>query len=79
MALLKRNFNLEGKIPEESDLLHMYVRGDMIQGVFTCRIFIGISSYPREFLDFNDLIISLISLVAVYFIFMFVKGSLKFL
>jgi hypothetical protein len=60
-------------------LLRMYVRGDMIQGVLTCRIFIGISSYPWEFLDFSNLIISLISLVVVYFIFIFVKGSLKFL
>ena len=54
----------------------MFVRGDMIQAVLTCRIFIGISSYPWEFLDFSDLIISL---VIVYFIFMFVKVSLKFL
>jgi hypothetical protein len=46
MALLKKILIWRGKVPEESDLLRMYVRGDMIQGVLTCRIFIGISSYP---------------------------------
>ena len=43
---ISQNFNQEGKMLEESDLLHMYVRGDMMKGVLTFRIFIGISSYP---------------------------------
>jgi hypothetical protein len=45
-GLISENFNQEGKIPEESDLLHMYVRGNMIKVVPIFRIFIGISSYP---------------------------------
>jgi len=39
------NFNREGKIHDKSDLLHMYVRGDVMKGVLTFRIFIGIPSY----------------------------------
>jgi hypothetical protein len=46
-----------GKIPDESDLLHMYDRGDVMKSVLTFRIFVGIPSYPWEFLDFSDLII----------------------
>jgi len=61
-----------GKMPDESDLLHMYDRGDVMKGVLSFRIFIGIPSYPREVLDFSDLIIFSISLGVVYFSFMFV-------
>jgi len=43
-GLISENFNRQGKIPDESDLLHMYVR-DVIKGVLTFRIFIGIPSY----------------------------------
>jgi len=45
-GFISANFNQEGKTPDESDLLHMYVRGDVIKGVLTLRIFIGILSYP---------------------------------
>jgi hypothetical protein len=41
-GFISENFN----IPNESDLLRMYVRGDVIKGVLTFRIFIGIPSYP---------------------------------
>jgi len=40
------NFNQEGKIPDKNDLLHMYVGEDVVKGVLTFRIFIGIPSYP---------------------------------
>jgi hypothetical protein len=43
---MSKHFNREGKIPDESDFLHVYVRGDVIKGVLTSRIFIGITSYP---------------------------------
>ena len=36
-------------MPDESDLLHVYVRGDVMKGVLTFRIFIEIPSYPWEF------------------------------
>jgi len=45
-GFLSENFNQDGKIPHKSDLLHMYVRGDVMKGVLTFRIFIGIPSYP---------------------------------
>jgi len=32
-GFISKNFNREGKIPDESDLLHMYVRGDVMKGV----------------------------------------------
>ena len=41
-GFISENFNWEGKIPDESDLLCMYVRGDVMKGVLTFRIFIGI-------------------------------------
>jgi hypothetical protein len=56
-GFISENFNWEGKIPDESDLLHMYVRGDVIKDVLTFKLSIGIPSYPWEFLDFSDLII----------------------
>jgi hypothetical protein len=45
-GFISENFNREGKIPDENDLLHMYVKGDVIKGVLTFRIFVGIPSYP---------------------------------
>jgi hypothetical protein len=45
-GFISENFNQEGKIPDESDLLRMYVRGDVIKGVLAFRIFVGIPSYP---------------------------------
>jgi hypothetical protein len=59
-------------------LLRMYVRGDVMKGVLTFRIFIEILSNPWEFLDFSDLIIFSVSLGIIYFSFMFEQGSLKF-
>jgi hypothetical protein len=44
-GLISENFNWEGKIPDKSDLLHMCVIGDVIKGVLTFRISIGIQSY----------------------------------
>ena len=44
-GFISENFNWEGKIPDKSDLLHMYVRGDVMKGVLTFRIFIVIQSY----------------------------------
>jgi len=45
MGFISENFNWEGNTPDKSDLLHMYVRGAVMIGVFTCRIFIEIPSY----------------------------------
>jgi len=45
-SFISDNFDWEGKIPDESDLLHMYVRGDVMKEVLTFIIFRGIPSYP---------------------------------
>jgi hypothetical protein len=74
-GFISENFNREGKVRDESDLLHVYVRGAVMIDVFTCKILIGIPSYPWEFLDFSDLIIFSISLGVVYFSVMFEQGS----
>jgi hypothetical protein len=50
-----------------------------MNGVLILRIFTEISSYPNEFLDLRDLIISLISLVVVFSNIIFGKGLLKIL
>ena len=39
---ISENLNREGNIPDESDLLHMCVRGNVMKGVLTLIIFIGI-------------------------------------
>jgi hypothetical protein len=49
-----------------------------MNGVLILRIFTEILSYPNEFLDLRDLIISLISLV-VFSNIIFGKGLLKIL
>jgi hypothetical protein len=76
-GFISENFNQQRKIPNESGLLHMYVRGDAIKGVLTFRILIGIPSYPRVSLNISDLIFFSISLGVVHFSFIFEQGSLK--
>jgi len=56
-GFISENFNQQRKIPNESDLLHMYVRGDAMKGVLTFRILIGIPSYQGVFLNFIGLLI----------------------
>ena len=45
-GIISENFNREGNIPDESDILHIYVKGDVIKGVLIFKIFVGIPSYP---------------------------------
>jgi hypothetical protein len=47
----------------ERDLLQIYVKGELIAGALVFKILTEISSYPLEFLGFNDLIMFSISLV----------------
>jgi hypothetical protein len=64
-------------MPVERDLLQIKVKGERIQGVLNFRIFVGISSYTHEFLDFSDSMILLISCVKACFHFIFGKALLK--
>jgi multisubunit Na+/H+ antiporter MnhG subunit len=34
-GFISESFHHEGKIPEENDLLHMYVKGDTMKGLLT--------------------------------------------
>ena len=43
-GFISENFNQEGKIPDESDLLHMHVGADATKGALTFRTFIGLPS-----------------------------------
>jgi hypothetical protein len=52
-------FNLSGKTPVLRIALQMYVNGEIISGELNFMILLEISSYPLEFLVFNDLIIFL--------------------
>ena len=54
-------FNLVGKILEERDLLHIYVKGELIKIVLNCKILTEISSHQQEVSVFKDLIIFAVS------------------
>jgi hypothetical protein len=47
--------------PGERDLLQIWVKGEMIKGTLSFKIFMGISLYPYKFVFFSDLITLLIS------------------
>ena len=54
-------FNQEGNIPEVRDLLHKYVRGEIMYSKLSFSSLGGTSSYPDEVVHFKDLMIFLIS------------------
>jgi hypothetical protein len=56
IGLISEYFNLSGNVPVESILLHMYVKGDTINGLQVFKIFVVISSHPHDLLPFNSLI-----------------------
>jgi hypothetical protein len=70
-------FRKSGKIPDDSNLLDVWFRGELIKGEHIFSTLVEISSYPNVFFDFGDLIIFSISLVDIELRFMFGKGLLK--
>jgi len=52
-------FKWSGKVPEDIDLLHMWVNGEIIKGELIFSNFVDIPSYPEEFLGSSDFIIFL--------------------
>ena len=54
-------FSLSGKTPRDKTLLKIYVKGERIKGELIFNTFTEISSNPKEFFNFNDLIIFCIS------------------
>jgi len=66
IGLISEYFNLSGNVPVESILLHIYVKGDKINGLLIFKIVVAISSYPHDLLLFNSLVIFYISPVVVF-------------
>jgi len=73
IGLISEYFNLSGNVPVKSILLHIYVKGDTINGLLIFKFFVVISSHPHELLIFNSLINFSISPVVVFFSLIFVK------
>jgi len=73
IGLISEYLNLSRNVPVESILLHIYVKGDTINGLLIFKIIVVILSYPHEILLYNSLIIFSISPVVVFFSSIFVK------
>jgi hypothetical protein len=50
-------------VPEDIDLLHIWVKGEVIKGELIFSSLVDIPSYPEEFFGLRDFIIFFISLV----------------
>ena len=59
------------------DLLHIWVKGELIKGELIFINLVDIASYPEEFLGLRDFIIFSTSLVDTDFILIFGKEFLK--
>ena len=70
-------FNLVGKIPDDSNLLQMWFKGELINGELNFNIFTEFCLYPWEFFYFNDLIIFSISKVDVFWYLIVENGLVK--
>jgi hypothetical protein len=45
-GFISEYFKRSGKIPDDNDLLHMCVRGELMNGGLIFNTLVGISSYP---------------------------------
>jgi len=70
-------FKRSGKVLEDIDLLHIWVKGEIIKGELIFSNLVDIPSYPREFLGLRDFIIFFFSLVDTDFKLMFGNGFLN--
>ena len=70
-------FKRSGKVPEDIDLLHIWVKGEVIKGELIFSNLVDIPTYPEEFLGLRDYIIFFISLVDTDFKSIFWNGFLK--
>ena len=70
-------FKRSGKVPEDIDLLRMWVKGEVIKGELIFSNLVDISSYPKEILGLRDFIIFFISLVDTVFKLNFGNGLLN--
>jgi hypothetical protein len=70
-------FKRSGKIPEDNDLLHIWVKGELMKGELIFSNLVDIPSYPKEFLGLRDFIMFSTSLVDIDFKRIFGKVFLK--
>jgi len=66
-----------GKISEDLDLLHIWVKGELIKGELIFINLVDIASYPEEFLGLRDFIMFSASFVDTDFRLIFGNGFLK--
>jgi hypothetical protein len=70
-------FKWSGKIPEDNDLLHIWVKGELMKGELIFSNVLDIPLYPEEFLGLRDFIMFSACLVNIDFRLIFGKGFLK--
>jgi len=70
-------FIWSGKIPEDNDLLHIWVKGELIKGELIFSNVVDIPLFPEEFLGLRDFIMFSASLVDIDFRLIFSKRFLK--
>jgi len=61
-GFISEYFKRSGKIPFDNNLLHMWVRREIMKGELIFNSLVDISLYPWEFFNLRDLIIFLTSL-----------------
>jgi hypothetical protein len=78
-GFISEYFKWSGNIPVDNDLLHMWVRGEIMKGelISNTSSLVDISLYPWEFFNLRDLIIFLTSLVDNDLSSVFGKGLLR--
>jgi hypothetical protein len=60
-------FKRSGKIPKDNGLLHIWVKGELMEGKLIFSNLVDIPSHPEEFLGLRDFIMFSTSLVDIYF------------
>ena len=64
-SLTTAYFKWSGKIPEYKDLLHMWVKGELMKEEITYSNLVGIPLYLEEFFGLRDFIMFSISLQCI--------------
>jgi hypothetical protein len=70
-------FKWSGKVPEDNDLLRIWVKGEPMKEELIFGNLVDIPSYPEEFLDLRDFIMFSTSLVNKDFRLILGNGFLK--
>jgi hypothetical protein len=76
-SLTTTYFKRSGNIPEDNDLLYIWVKGELMEGELIFSNLVDIPSHPEEFLGLRDFIMFSTSLVDTDFRSIFGKGILK--